>query len=177
MDNRNELDAAIRRVPDFPKPGVLFYDITSILAEPDAFRYCIAQMHELFDQSKFDAVAAIEARGFVFAAPFAADAGLPLILIRKAGKLPGATIRKSFTLEYGEDTIELHSEDLRPGWRVLLVDDLIATGGTTRASIDLLKDAGAESCEVFSVVGLPFLGYQEKIAPTRAHTLIEFESE
>ena len=177
MNSRSELDAAIRRVPDFPKPGILFYDITSILAKPDAFRYCIDQMHELFDHSRFDAVAAIEARGFVFGAPFAAESALPLILLRKSGKLPGKTIKKTFSLEYGEDTIELHSEDLRRGWHVLLVDDLIATGGTTRASIELLNEAGAESCEVFSVVGLPFLGYEETVAPAKVHTLVDFQAE
>ena len=177
MDDRNQLDAAIRRVPDFPKPGVLFYDITSILAKPDAFRYCIDRMHELFDRSGYDAVAAIEARGFLFAAPFAAESALPLLLIRKSGKLPGETIKKSFTLEYGEDTIELHVGDLKRGWKVLLVDDLIATGGTTRASIELLDEAGAGGCEVFSVVGLPLLGYQAKVAPTQVHTLIEYDSE
>ena len=175
--NEYDLDAAIRRVPDFPKPGILFYDLTSILTNPPAFRYCVDEMHRLYDGEGFDCVAAIEARGFLFASPFALESKLPLLLLRKAGKLPGKTASKSFELEYGEDTIEMHVADLPRQSRVLLVDDLAATGGTTRAAIDLLMENGASSCEAFSVVGLPFLGYRERIAPIRISTLIEYHSE
>ena len=171
------LDASIRRIPDFPKPGIVFYDITSVLANPKAFSYCIDEMQKLYQRGQFDAVAAIEARGFLFAAPFAINFQIPLIPIRKKGKLPGRTIQQSFTLEYGEDTIEIHADDINTGWRVLLVDDLIATGGTTKASIDLLFRAGASTCEVFSVIGLPFLNYKTAIAPTVVRTLIDFDSE
>jgi len=175
--DRTFLDAAIRRVPDFPKPGILFYDITSILTNPEAFAHCIAKMHELYDDEHFDAVAAIEARGFLFAAPFAVDNRLPLLPIRKAGKLPGRTTSRSFALEYGEDTIEIHADDVGKGWNVLLVDDLIATGGTTKAAVDLLQDAGASSCRVFSVIGLPFLGFPSVLGETMVDTLIDFDSE
>ena len=132
------LDAAIRRIPDFPKPGILFYDITGVLVNPAAFAYCIEQMEKTYAGVPLDGVAAIEARGFVFAAPFARARGLPLILLRKKGKLPGETWQKRFSLEYGEDVLEVHKSDVRPGSRVLLVDDLIATGGTLAASIELL---------------------------------------
>jgi len=171
------LDTAIRRIPNFPKPGVLFYDITGILAAPAAFAYCIARMEELYADTQLDGVAAIESRGFVFGAPFARDRGLPLILLRKKGKLPGPTWQKRFTLEYGEDVLEVHRSDVRPGMRILLVDDLIATGGTLCASIDLLSQGGARVSAIFGVVGLPFLRYQEALAGHDVTTLIQFHGE
>ena len=177
MNSVEELDKSIRRIPDFPKPGVMFYDITSILINPEAFHYCISRMHQLFDQGGFDAIAAIEARGFFFASPFAAQNSLPLLPIRKAGKLPGSTLQKSFSLEYGQDSLEVHTEDVEAGWKVLLVDDLIATGGTTNAALELLTDSGATNCETFSVVGLPFLGYPKVVTSVKIHTLIEYEGE
>ena len=103
MSGTFDLDAAVRKVPDFPKKGILFYDVTSILAQPDAMRYCLDEMLSMYPEGAFDAVAAVEARGFLFASPFAMERRLPLILIRKPGKLPGRTISRSFTLEYGED--------------------------------------------------------------------------
>jgi adenine phosphoribosyltransferase len=112
MDSSFDLDAAIRKVPDFPKKGILFYDITSILAEPKAFRYCIDSMVELYAHEQVDAVAAIESRGFVFAAPFADRLGIPLILIRTKGKLPGETISRKYQLEYGEAELEVHGADV-----------------------------------------------------------------
>jgi adenine phosphoribosyltransferase len=175
--NASILDRAIRRIADFPKPGIMFYDITSVLSDPVAYRYCIDRMAEMYPENAFDMVAAIEARGFLFAAPFAVARGLPLVPIRKKGKLPGKTIGKRFDLEYGEDTIEVHADDIPAGSRVLLVDDLIATGGTTRAAVDLLLEAGAGSCEVFAVIGLPFLDYLRRLEATRVQTLIDFDSE
>ncbi len=177
MDDRTFLDDAIRRVPDFPKPGILFYDITSVLSRPDVFRFCIDKMHQLYDGEAIDAVVAIEARGFLFAAPFAAENRLPLLPIRKAGKLPGPTVGRSFELEYGRDTIEIHAGDVRRGWNVLLVDDLLATGGTARAAVDLIDEAGGSVRAVFAVIGLPFLGYREALKGADVRTLIEYESE
>ena len=110
-----DLDSAIRKIPDFPKPGILFYDITGILARPEAFRFCIERMKALYGGAGLTAVAAVEARGFLFAAPFAAEMGLPLILVRKKGKLPGPTWQIRFQLEYGEDVIEVHRSDVLPG--------------------------------------------------------------
>ncbi|MDR2484122.1 MAG: adenine phosphoribosyltransferase [Treponema sp.] len=176
MDNIN-LDVYIRRVPDFPKKGVLFYDITGILAEPKAFTYCIDRMVALYRDKQIDAVAAIEARGFVFAAPFAARMGIPLILIRKKGKLPGKTLSKKYQLEYAEAEIEIHSDDVPQGKRVLLLDDLIATGGTLKAARELITDAGAEVPEIFGVVGLPFLQYQNVLKDIPIRTLINYHSE
>ncbi len=177
MPDGFNLDDAIRKVPDFPKPGILFYDITSVLANPDAFRYCIDQMVKLYKNERLDAVAAIESRGFVFAAPLCDRLGLPLILVRKKGKLPGRTIGKKYALEYGEAEIEMHGEDIPKGGRVLIVDDLIATGGTVRATADLLREGGAEPIGVFAVIGLPFLDYATPLAGLPARTLIEYYGE
>ena len=171
------LDDYIRKVPDFPKKGILFYDITSILTAPEAFLYCIEAMVDLYCEKNIDAVAAIEARGFVFAAPFAARMGIPLLLIRKKGKLPGITLSKKYDLEYAQAEIEIHREDVPDGKKILLLDDLIATGGTLNASRELLKAGGAEVTEIFGVVGLPFLNYEKVLAPTPVTTLIQYHGE
>jgi adenine phosphoribosyltransferase len=171
------LDDYIRKVPDFPKKGVLFYDITSILAQPKAFGYCIDSMVELYKDRKIDAVAAIEARGFLFAAPFAVRAGIPLLLIRKKGKLPGKIMTKKYSLEYAEAEIEIHCDDVKQGSRVLLLDDLIATGGTLNAARELLTACGAHVPEIFGVVGLPFLNYEKVLNPTPVRTLINYHGE
>lgn len=171
------LDAAIRKVPDFPKPGVLFYDITGILVNPRAFAHCIDRMTELYADLPIDGVAAIESRGFIFASPYAHRRGLPLILLRKKGKLPGETYRIAFTLEYGEDVLEVHRSDLRAGQKLLLVDDLIATGGTLRAAAQLLSLGGAEVKAIFGVVGLPFLHYEKVLKGYPVSTLITYQNE
>jgi adenine phosphoribosyltransferase len=177
MGQHFNLDDYIRKVPDFPKKGVLFYDITSVLARPEAFRYCVDSMVEIYRDKGIDAVAAIEARGFLFAAPFAVRAGIPLLLIRKKGKLPGRTLSKKYALEYAEAEIEIHADDVPQGKRVLLMDDLIATGGTLRAARELITACGAQVPEIFGVVGLPFLNYENVLAPTPIRTLITYESE
>jgi adenine phosphoribosyltransferase len=171
------LDNYIRKVPDFPKKGILFYDITSILANPEAFQFCIDAMAEIYRDKNIDAVAAIEARGFLFAAPFAVRMRIPLIPIRKKGKLPGVTLSKKYDLEYAQAEIEVHREDVPVGKRILLLDDLIATGGTLNAARALLIAGGAQVPAIFGVVGLPFLNYGEILAPTPVHTLIEYHGE
>jgi adenine phosphoribosyltransferase len=177
MARQFDLDAAIRKVPDFPKEGILFYDITSVLMDPAAFGFCIDSMMSRYETADLDAVAAIESRGFLFAAPLADRMQLPIMLVRKAGKLPGKTVSKTYELEYGSDTIEMHSDDLASGQRILIVDDLIATGGTVRAAVDLIEEAGSTVPEVFSVIGLPFLEYETRVAPVPVHTLIDYEGE
>jgi adenine phosphoribosyltransferase len=177
MGQNFNLDDYIRKVPDFPQKGVLFYDITSVLAQPLAFRHCIDSMVEIYKDKHIDAVAAIEARGFLFAAPFAANMNIPLILIRKKGKLPGRTLTKKYALEYAEAEIEIHPDDVPQGKNVLLLDDLIATGGTLRAAKELIAASGAQVPEIFGVVGLPFLGYEKALAPTPVRTLINYEGE
>ena len=172
-----DLDKYIRKVPDFPKKGVLFYDITSLLTQPDAFQYCIECMVDLYSEKGIDAVAAIEARGFLFAAPFAARMGIPLIIVRKKGKLPGITLSKKYDLEYAQAEIEVHRQDLPEGKRILLTDDLIATGGTLDAARAIMQAGGEEVPEIFGVVGLPFLNYEEKLKPTPVTTLINYQSD
>ena len=171
------LDNFVRKIPDFPKKGILFYDITSILAKPKAFLYCIESMVDIYTDKEIDAVAAIEARGFLFAAPFAARMGIPLLPIRKKGKLPGITLSKKYDLEYAQAEIEVHKEDVPEGKRVLIVDDLIATGGTLNAARELLNAGGAIVPEIFGVVGLPFLNYEQILAPTPVTTLINYHNE
>jgi adenine phosphoribosyltransferase len=177
MPTHEIIENAIRKVPGFPKPGVLFYDITGILVDPRAFSYCIDKMEELYSGVELDAVAAIESRGFLFAAPFALRKGLPLILLRKKGKLPGETYRISFTLEYGEDVLEVHRSDVRPGQKILLIDDLIATGGTLAAAAQLLALGGGRVSGIFGVVGLPFLHFDRALSGYSVRTLIQYSAE
>ncbi|WP_287048658.1 adenine phosphoribosyltransferase [Treponema sp.] len=168
------LDKAIRRVPDFPKPGILFYDITGVFVNPEAFRYCIDKMTELYENSGIDAIAGIESRGFLLAAPLAERLGLPLVLIRKKGKLPGETYSCKYALEYGTAEIEVHKSDIQPGKKYLVVDDLIATGGTFAAAKSLVEAGGAEVFEFFGIIGLPELNYEKALAPVKVTTLINY---
>ncbi|GAB6090344.1 adenine phosphoribosyltransferase [Spirochaeta dissipatitropha] len=177
MNLHFDLDKAIRKIPDFPKPGILFYDITSVLKEPAAFDFCISEAKTWINTLKPDAIAAIDARGFLFAAPVAKDLALPLIMVRKKGKLPGKVYSEEFQLEYGTDTLEVHAEDVPMGGKVVIVDDLIATGGTLAASARLFRKGGAELAGVFGVIGLPFLDYMSKLSGMPVKTLIEYNSE
>jgi adenine phosphoribosyltransferase len=172
-----DLDKVIRKVPDFPAKGILFYDITSVIGNPEAFSYCINRMVELYGDKKIDAVAGVESRGFIFAAPFAEKMGISLILIRKAGKLPGTTLKAAYSLEYGKAEIEVHQADVPQGGNVLLIDDLLATGGTLEASARILRDGGARVEHIFGVIGLPFLGFKKKLDTIEVTTLIDYDSE
>ena len=166
------LDKAIRRVPDFPKPGILFFDITSIFTNPPAFKHTIDRMVEIYSAKKPDAIAAIESRG-LFAAPLAERLGIPLILIRKKGKLPGEVYSASYSLEYGEATIEAHKSDIEKGKTYIVIDDLIATGGTLNASKKVIEQGGGSVMEFFGVIGIPELNYHEALAPVPVTTLID----
>ena len=155
--NNQDLAALIRTIPDFPKPGVQFRDITTLLLDAQGLAATIerlAAQHE----GTVDLVAGIEARGFIFGAAVAQRLGTGLVLIRKDGKLPGATVAVDYALEYGEDRIEMHEDAFVPGARILLVDDLIATGGTASAAVRLLRSAGAEVVGASFVIELPDLG-------------------
>ena len=175
--NLELLDKTIRRVPDFPKPGILFYDITGILVNPDALKFVIEQMVEKYKGQKIDAVAGVESRGFIFAAPFAEKLGIPLILIRKKGKLPGDTYECSYALEYGTATVEVHKADIKKGQNILVVDDLIATGGTLAAAKNLIEQGGAKVTDFFGVIGLPALNYEKVLSPCKVTTLINYDGE
>lgn len=177
MSKQVDLDKAIRKVKDFPKPGILFYDITGITSNPDAFMYCIDEMERIYKDKHITAVASIEARGFLFAAPFALRMGIPLILVRKKGKLPGETYEKKFSLEYGEDVIQIHKSDIKEGDNILIMDDLIATGGTVKAAAGIIEEAKATVAGIFCVIGLPFLPYKDELTGYEITTLIEYDSE
>lgn len=171
------IDSAVRRVYDFPKKGICFYDITGILVKPDVFSYCIDKMALICKDKKVDAIAAIEARGFIFASPLAQKLKKPLILVRKKGKLPGEVYRASYLLEYGEATIEVHKSDIVKGQSILVLDDLIATGGTLNATREVINMGGASVAFFLGVIGLPFLNYQKVLKDAVVHTLINFENE
>lgn len=142
----------IRTVPDFPKPGILFYDITTVLKESDGLRACTEALSEVASKTNFDKVAAIDSRGFIFGAALAQSLNKGLILIRKRGKLPGKTISKSYGLEYGQDTIEVCDHSVKTGERIFLVDDLLATGGTAKAGCELIESLGGKIvCAAFLI--------------------------
>src|SRR6186997_2078763 len=137
-----DLKTRIRDIPDFPRPGILFKDITPLLADPTAFRYSMAQLTEQYRSQPIDAIAAAEARGFLFAAPLALELGKPLIPLRKPGKLPYRTYSLKYELEYGEAELHMHADGIAEGGRVLLIDDVLATGGTMEAGARLVTQAG-----------------------------------
>jgi len=172
-----DLDSVIRKVPDFPKPGILFYDVTSIFTNPAAFKYVAGRMDELYKDAVIDGVVAIESRGFLLGGPFALRRSVPLVLARKKGKLPGETIEASYALEYGEATLEIHKADLLPGKNWLIIDDLIATGGTIEAVAEMIERQNASVAGIFSIIGLPFLNYMGKIGRYSPKTLIDYQGE
>ena len=172
-----DLKSHIRHVPDFPKPGILFYDIGTLLAHGPAWGETIDSLAACVREDKPDVLMGIESRGFLVAAPLAAALGLGIVMIRKKGKLPGKTVSYSYDLEYGSATLEMHVEDIKPKSRFLIVDDLIATGGTINATCDMIRMGGAEPVRAFSVVGLPFLNYRETVSNLPIDTLIEYFGE
>ena len=165
----------IRGVPDFPIEGILFYDIATLLREPTVMAYCLDQFEAAMAAWQPDVLAGIESRGFLFAAPLAQRMGLPMMMIRKAGKLPGPTNSLTYDLEYGTDTIEIQADALSEGQRVVILDDLLATGGTLAASVELCRQSGAEVVGCALVVELSFLNGREAVnAPLI--TLVDYES-
>ena len=171
------LDAVIRKVSDFPKAGVLFYDITSLFMNPEAMAFIAKKMLEAFEDTRIDAVISIESRGFILGGIFAKEKKVPLILARKKGKLPCATIEESYDLEYGKATLEIHAADISPGKQYVIVDDLIATGGTIRAVANMVEKSGSEVAGIFAIISLPFLHYAEKIGKYRTIVLQEYHGE
>ena len=169
-----DLSSYIRNVPDFPRQGILFKDITPLIGTPDAFAEAIRQLAAR--APKPDAVVAIESRGFIFGAPLAQLWNVPFVPARKFGKLPGRTVRQVYSLEYGEDTLELHADALRPGWQVVVVDDLLATGGTAGATVGLVQQLGARVSAALFAVELRGLGGRERLAPTPVEALMVFDA-
>lgn len=169
-----DLHKWIRDIPDFPKPGIIFKDITPLLASPEAFGAVIERLTERYANREIDAVAAAEARGFIFGAPLALRLNAGFVPIRKPGKLPYATVALEYQLEYGTDRLEVHTDALKPGQRVLLIDDVLATGGTMRACCDLVTRTGAELVACAFALELTFLGGREKLAPIEVFSLISY---
>ena len=170
-----DLTEHIRNIPDFPIHGIQFKDITSLLLSPEAFGETIDRLVQEASALNTDSLAAIDSRGFVFAAPMAIRMNLPLVLVRKAGKLPGETISYEYTLEYGSNTLEIHSGDVHTGDRVLIIDDLLATGGSIQAAANLVKKAGGIPAGVGVVIELIGLGGRENLSEYDLFSLVTFE--
>ncbi len=169
-----ELESIIRNIPDFPKPGVQFKDITTLLQDKEGFRESISWMSSLFRDKQIDKVVAVESRGFVFGAPVAYEIGSGLALIRKKGKLPSGTVSIKYDLEYGSDELEMHSDSVAPGERVAIIDDLLATGGTTQAAIELLERVDANIVGISFLIELEGLGGREKLKDYPAFSRVKF---
>ena len=154
----------IRTIPDFPEPGIMFRDVTSILQSAEGLKLAIDEMIRLLDGVEFDVIAGAESRGFIFGVPIAYAMGKPFVPVRKAGKLPCETVSKSYDLEYGQATIEIHKDAILPGQKVVLVDDLIATGGTMEAAAELVEELGGEVVKMLFLIELSGLKGREKLA-------------
>jgi adenine phosphoribosyltransferase len=165
----------IRSIPDFPKPGILFYDISTLLAHPKAWHATIERLADLIRPHKPDVLAGIESRGFLLAAPLALALGTGFVMLRKQGKLPGITVRHTYALEYGTDTIEIQADAVAEGKRVVLVDDLLATGGTMSAAITLLEQVGAVVPAAACVIELTFLEGRKRV-PVPVEALLKYDS-
>ena len=165
---------AIRNVPDFPQPGIQFKDITPLLADPQLFQLSVDLMTAPYQQGDIDAVVGIDARGFIFAAAAARKLSAGFVPVRKKGKLPYQTIEKSYDLEYGSNTVAMHVDAVPSGARVLLVDDLLATGGTAAAAFQLLRSLKANIMEAVFLIELDFLGGRERLGDSPARSLIHY---
>ncbi|MDP3243378.1 MAG: adenine phosphoribosyltransferase [Reyranella sp.] len=175
MSKDLDLKQHIRSIPDFPKPGILFYDISTLLAHPKAWHTAIERLADLIRPHKPDALAGIESRGFLLAAPLALALGTGFVMMRKQGKLPGTTVRHTYALEYGTDTIEIQQDAVHKGSRVVLVDDLLATGGTMGAAVNLLETVGAVVPATAVIIELTFLEGRKRLTPP-VETLLQYDS-
>ncbi len=168
-----DLAALVRNVPDFPKPGIQFKDITTLLQDGRAFQYVVDHMKARYEDQGIDAVVGMEARGFIFGAALAYAMGLPFVPIRKKCKLPAEKISWTYDLEYGSDTLEMHADALRPQQRVVIVDDLLATGGTLGAMVGLIRQLGAEVVEATFLIELAFLEPRKRLGAIPVYSLIQ----
>jgi adenine phosphoribosyltransferase len=176
MDELSEkLRRTIRDVPDFPKPGIIFKDITPVLKSPGLFRKVIKTLSERYRGKGITAVVAIESRGFIFGGALAERMGVPFVPVRKKGKLPYKTVSATYELEYGTDRVEMHADALQPGDKVVVLDDLVATGGTAEATARLCEELGAEVVELAFVIELAFLHPREKLSKYPVFSLVTFD--
>lgn len=170
-----ELKDYVRTIPNFPEEGVMFRDVTTVLQDPEGLRLAIDGMQEKIEKLEFDIIVGAESRGFLFGMPIAYNLNKAFVPVRKKGKLPGETISESYNLEYGQATLEIHKDAIKPGQKVVIVDDLIATGGTLEAIIKLVERLGGEVIRICCLIDLPELGGKEKIKPYKVDTVIAFE--
>ncbi len=173
MSNLN-LSELIRNIPDFPIPGIQFKDITTLLNNPQAFRQVITTLVDRYRDRNIDVVVGVESRGFIFSAPVAIELGAGLVPVRKPGKLPADTFQIEYDLEYGTNKLEIHRDAFQPGARVLLVDDLLATGGTTAAAVELIEKAGGSIEEIAFLIELTFLNGREKMPRHSIYSMIQY---
>jgi len=171
----DDIKKLIREVPDFPKPGILFYDITTLLKEPAGLKAVIEASHKAVDDVQFDVVAGIESRGFIFGPVLASALGKGFVPVRKPGKLPADTERVEYSLEYGADALEIHRDAVAKGTRVLIVDDLLATGGTAAATCQLIEKLGGEVAALAFVVELDFLEGRKKLPGRTVRSLLHYD--
>ena len=172
---REKLEDYVRTIPDFPEPGIMFRDITTILSDADGLKLAIDEMQRTLDGVDFDVVAGAESRGFIFGAAIAYNMHKPFILIRKKGKLPCETVEQSYDLEYGQATIEVHKDAVEPGQKVVIIDDLIATGGTIEAAAKLIEKLGGEVVKMVFLMELKGLNGREKLAKYDVASVISYE--
>ena len=170
----DELRAKIREIPDFPKPGILFYDITTLLKDAAAYRAAIDAMLAPYAGQAVDIVVGMESRGFIFSAPMAYQLGAGLVPVRKLGKLPAETISVEYALEYGSNTLEVHRDAIQPGQKVLIVDDLLATGGTVRGTVELVERLQGEIVGLAFLVELAFLKGRDRLADQVVSSVIQY---
>ncbi|MCT4543743.1 MAG: adenine phosphoribosyltransferase [Vallitalea sp.] len=167
------LETLIREVPDFPKEGILFYDITTILQKPEGLKASIEQIQEKLKGLEFDYIIGPESRGFIFGVPVAFNMGKGFLPVRKAGKLPYKTKGKEYALEYGTATIEMHIDAIKPGDKVVIIDDLLATGGTSKAAVELIEDLGGEVVKLVYLIELEFLNGRDKLKKYDVSSIIK----
>lgn len=173
----DQIKKYIRSVPDFPKPGINFYDVTTLFQDPVGFNLALDGMETYVKDRKADKIVAIEARGFILGAALADRLNLGLVPARKPGKLPWRTITEEYSLEYGTDRLQMHADAVKPGERVVIVDDLVATGGTLKAACKLVEQLGGQVVGISSVIGLTFLPYREQLSGYDLNHLITYDSE
>lgn len=170
-----KMEEYVRSIPDFPEEGIIFRDVTSVLQDADGLHLAIDEMQKLLDGVQCDVIAGTESRGFIFGMPIAYNLHKPFVLVRKKGKLPCETVEKTYDLEYGTATIEMHKDAIKPGQKVVLIDDLIATGGTIKAAAELIEGLGGEVVKIVFLMELAGLKGREKLAKYDVSSVITYE--
>ena len=170
-----KIEEYVRSIPDFPEPGIIFRDVTSVLQDADGLQLAVDSMQDCLEGVEFDVITGLESRGFIFGMPIAYNLHKPFVLVRKAGKLPCETVSRTYDLEYGSATIEMHKDSIKPGQRVVIVDDLIATGGTVEACIKMIERLGGEVVKVIFLMELKGLKGRERLKGYDVASVISYE--